>query len=377
MRIFRVGFAAAGLLIASAIGLAGHDRAGAAGVDRKAVAAYNASVSALKEFDFARALPDLRIAADRGVFLAQYYLARLYAMPSKPFSDRAKAFKLLTRLVADNNNIDPIIDNRAPFIARAELLLAFYYRSGLQELGIAPNPGLAKAHLERAALRLGDIDAQFELGRLDLENSETIERGLDNLDNLAVNHHHAAAAAEIAQVYSQGHYRNRVPYEALGYAMLAAKLASGSERLEIGDVYQTIYCQASAEDRFRAKELLAELEQAGRPDTDGDSQPRRVTLAHAPIDGVLDLSDVDAVRVCSNGELVPQADGAVAKPAAAGQPIRSADAAAAGSKRGFMSPIGFIVPQMGAGLKDLETPRPLSETGEPENAGDDANSAVN
>ncbi len=355
--------AAAALLGFGVIGLLLPQGGGAANVNRDAVVAYNASIAAIKRHDFARAIPDLKLAADRGVFLAQYYLARLYAMPEQPFTNNARAFELLRRLVADNRNIDPFYDNRAPFVARAELLLAFYYRHGVPDLKLPANPGFAKAHLEHAALRLGDTDAQFELGRLDLDNPDTVARGLDTLDMLATTKHHAAAAAEIAQVYNQGRYSERVPHEALAYAMLAAKLARGSERLDIGDIYQTIYCQTGDADRQRAKDYLPELQTSSADD--GDSPVRPISPRPIVVEGVLDLAEVNALRVCSNGEVVPEVDDRAGAAPTYGQAVRSADAAAANLQKGFSSVVGFITPPMGIGLKDLEEPRALGADGEP------------
>ena len=364
MRISKVRVAAMALIAIGSVGLGLPTGGGAAGLDRDVASAYNASKIALKRHDFARAVPDLKIAADHGVFLAQYYLARLYAMSGQSFTNHARAFELLRRLVKDNHGIDPFVDNRAPFVARAEILLAFYYRHGVPELSVPANAALAKAHLENAALRLGDTDAQFELGRLDLENTETVARGLDTLDNLAVTKHHAGAAAEIAKVYAQGRLTKRVPYEALAYAMLASKLATGPERLDIGDMYQTLYCQTGAEERKRAETFYRELDQSGRDDSDGAVTPI-VPERQAAVDGVLDLAEVNALRVCGNGEAVPQpGDAATGRPAP-GQVVRSAAAAAAHMNKGFSSVVGFIAPPMGIGLQDLEQPREINEAGEP------------
>jgi len=364
MRISKLRIAALALIAIGTAGL-GFAPGGATGLDRGVLAAYTASKAALKRGDYAHAVPDLKIAADHGVFLAQYYLARLYAMPGQSFTNHARAFELLRQLVKDNGGIDPFVDTRAPFVARAELLLAFYYRHGVAELSLPVDEAKAKAHLEHAALRLNDTDAQFELGRIDLENSETVARGLDTLDNLAVTRHHAAAAAEIAQIYAQGRLTKRVPYEALAYAMLSAKLATGPERLDIGDLYQTLYCQTGLPDRARAEAFFRELDQSGRDDSDGAVTPI-VPQQNTTVDGVLDLADIAAVRVCGNGEAVPQVGAAspLYRPASGNQPVRSAAVAAANAKKGRSSLVGFIAPAMGIGLKDLEQPREIGADGE-------------
>jgi TPR repeat protein len=355
MRMFSMRVAALALLAILTVGFALPSGGGAASLDRDVVAAYNASKVALKRRDFARAIPDLKYAADHGVFLAQYYLARLYAMPDQSFTDNARAFEMLRKLVKKNASIDPYVDQRAPFVAKAELLLSYYYRRGVPELSMPANAGIAKGHLENAALRLGDTDAQFELGLIDLESDETVARGLDTLDNLAVSKRHAAAAAEIARVYSQGRLTDRVPSQALGYAMLAAKRATGQERLEIGSLYQTLYCQSSTADRSSAETVFRELDQSATGDSDEGTAPI-VRSREKRVDGVLDLAEVSAVRVCANGDIVPepgQASGAMPAPNSQRRVIAGCSA------------VGCVRPPMGIGLQDLEQPGDLSDESNP------------
>jgi TPR repeat protein len=363
MRISKLCVAAVALIAIGTAGLGLAPYGGAASLDRDVLVAYNASTTALKRRDFSRAIPDLKYAADHGVFLAQYYLARLYAMPGQSFTNNAGAFDLLRKLVKANRDVDPDLDNRALFVARAEILLAYYYRHGVPEMAVPVSLSKAKAHLEHAALRLQDVDAQFELGRLDLENAETVPRGLDTLDNLATTRHHAAAAAEIAQVFAQGRLTERAPYRALAYAMLASKLATGSERLDIGDMYQLMYCQTGPKDRTRAEAFFHELDQSERDEGYGPITPI-TPQRHATVEGVLDLAEVNALRVCANGEAVPQ-PGMVPGVAPLPGKLRSPAMAAANTRKGFNSPVGFIAPPMGMGLKDLEQPQEIGEDGEP------------
>ena len=333
--------------------------------ERTAVSAYNSARGALMRSDFATALPDLKFAADRGVFIAQYYLARLYAMHGQPFTDHAKAFALFGKLVAAHRVVDPFLDYRAPFVAKSEVLLALYYLSGLPSAGVAPDPARAKSHLEHAALRLGDTDAQYELGRLDLNNPDTIPRGLDALDMLAQTKHHAAAAAQIALVYSQGRYSEKVLFQALAYASLSVKLANDADRFWINDIFQSIYCQTSAADRERAKAFAIELEHGNSNATDGDAQPPSIGSTVPNVQGILDLTDAGATRACSNGDIVPDSltsdSGELAAPP---KPMR--EAADGAAKHGFNSVVGYIGPAMGIGLKDLESPQSMNEDAEPE-----------
>ena len=313
----------------------------------------------MKAHDFARAIPDLTYAAEHGVFLAQYYLARLYAIDGQPYTNHAQAFERFRALVAANRTADPYIDKRAPFIANAERMLALYYRDGVPG-SVSADPVLAKAHLEHAALRLGDTEAQFQLAVLDLQSPEFQPHAMDSLDMLAQSKHHAGAAAQIALVYGKERHGGPLPYEALAYATFALKLSGAADRVWIGDIYQTFYCEAAPGDRTRAGTFARELERSAFDVTDGDRQPMELGREQHQVRGVLDLGGVGTERVCGSGEPVPDLAG---RTALEQNPERSSFKTVIA--KGFNSAVGFIAPPMGIGLKDLETPSVGDERGEP------------
>lgn len=355
MRISSVNLIAAALLAMLALPAGS---AGAAG--QAAESAYRSSVGAMMAHDFGRAIPDLKRAADGGVFLAQYYLARIYAIDGQPFTNHREAFERLRALVAANRGVDPYLDKRAPVVANAERLLALYYREGVPGTQL-PDAALAKAHLEHAALRLGDTEAQFQLAVMELDSREFQPRALDTLDMLAQTKHHAGAAAQIAIVYSKDRQAGQIPFEALAYATFAVKIASESDRVWISDIYQTLYCAAGAQGRTQAAKLADELERGALNVTDGDRQPPELGASGKRVLGVLDLGGAGTERLCGNGEAVPDLKHTVAPSSA--QPTVIA--------KGFNSAVGFIAPPMGAGLKDLEVPRLGDEHGEPLAGADD------
>jgi len=322
--------------------------------DRSAEQAYRASVKAMMARDFSGSIPGLKYASEHGVFLAQYYLARLYATDGQNFTNHKLAFEAFRALVSANRGVDPFIDKRAPFVANAERLLALYYRNGVPG-AVARDPALARAHLEHAALRLEDTEAQFQLAEMDLQTPEYEPRALDQLDMLATTKHHAGAAAQIALVYSKHRSGRDVPVEALGYAAFAVKLASQADRVWIGDIYQTLFCEASPQVRIKAAAFRDELAHSAFDGTDGDRQPVELGRETNRVQGVLDLGSVDTQRVCSNGEAVPDLTGRA--------PERAEPAGR--TAKGFNSAVGFIAPAMGLGLKELESPSAGDEHGEP------------
>jgi len=274
---------------------------GIGAAERSPEDAYKASTNAMMARNFAGAIPDLEYAAQRGIFLAQYYLARIYAVDGQPYTNHRAAFELLSAMVRANASVDPYLSKRAPFIADAERMLAVYYRKGIP--GAVPaDPDMARAHLEHAGLRLGDTGAQYQLALMDLQDPELQPRALDALDMLARTKHSGPAAAQIAAFYMQTYSGGAVPSIALGYADLAVKLASDADRGWIGDIYQKLYCLASRDMRADASAFAKQLERSAFDTTDGDGQPPELGRSnHGQIDGVLDLGGLGNDRVCHDG----------------------------------------------------------------------------
>ena len=331
--------------------------------ERSPELAYHASIQAMKAHDFPAAVPDLTYAADHGVFLAQYYLARLLAVDSQPFTSHRDAFARLKSFVAANRGVDPYTNKRAPFVADAERLLAIFYRHGVPSAGIPADAAMAVAHLEHAALRLGDTEAQYQLAMTDLQSRDLAERGLDTLDMLSETKRHAAAAAQLALIYSEGQLRDRKPALALGYALFALKMTGEEDRVWIGDIYQSLYCQAGIDDRGKAASIAAELERNALDVTDGDRQAVVIGHDRPRTESVLDLGNAGTQRVCGSGDAVPEPTGQNAlRPSGTDTPARPAP------PKGFNSLVGFIAPPAGAGLKDLETPSVGGAHGDPDDS---------
>ncbi len=286
-----------------ALALAGGPALGAAGgvASGKArysspQAAYKAGLEAFKSGRPERAIPAFRFAARRGVFLAEYYLARAYAVGDGAHVDHAKAFRILERIVKTYRAVDPFLDRRAPVVARAFVLLALYYRSGLPELDIDKNVDRARALLEYAASYFDDRDAQFELARilLDDEASAAEHRaGKHWLSRLATRGH-AGAQAYLAELFFRGEKLPHRPTLALALARIALENAPPSEVIWITDIYHMIYCGTKAGTRSAAEELLPEMRRYYR------SRGRARMIEELP-----PLLGAGAVRTCENGEMVP------------------------------------------------------------------------
>ena len=258
-------------------------------------AAYEHGMGALKSGHLEQALPALEHAASQGMFLAQFYLARIFADNTGNYTDHAKAYMLYQRIADEHADIDPDYDQRAPFVARAFTALARYLTNGLTEIGLRPNPHRAAEYLHHAATFFNDQDAQFELAKLYLKGEgvqEDTKRAVHWLSVLTEKGH-APAQAFLADLYWRGKHVPQDQMRGLALITVALEHAPAHERIWIEDIHQVIFCGAGIGARREADGLVASWRQIyGR-------RPVAVIDRH----GLAPLQ-IGPVRTCSNGEQV-------------------------------------------------------------------------
>jgi hypothetical protein len=252
------------------------------------------------------AVPALKTAADARLFLAPYYLARIYSDNNSPHTDHAKAYELYLKIAEEHTDVDPDDDQRAPYVAKAMTQIAGYLMSGLPEVGLKPNSKIAAEYLREAAQFFRDEDAQFELAKLYLRG-EGIESDVPYAKHwLSVlsQKGHAGAQAFLADLLWRGKYMKADPVRALALISVAVANAPPYERVWIEDIYQNIYCGAAQGIRKQATGIVADWRtRYGRKPDMRD----RTGL------GIL---NTQAERTCRNGEPVPFEMGVVAAEAA-------------------------------------------------------------
>jgi TPR repeat protein len=260
-------------------------------------AAFEAAMVSLKAGDVDKALPGLEQAAAHGVFLAQFYLARVFSDNAGSHTDHAKAYILYQRIADEFADIDPDDDQRAPFVAKSLTALAEYVRDGISEIGLEPQPDRATEYLQHAATFFNDPDAQFELAKLFLraksgeESEEDVKRAMHWLSVLT-EQGHAPAQAFLADLYWRGEHVPPDRKRALALISVAVENAPASERVWIEDIYQNIFCGASTALRGDAASMASDWRRRfGRPNE---------TIDYA---GLAPLG-VSTVRTCGNGEPV-------------------------------------------------------------------------
>jgi len=257
-------------------------------------AAFEQGMGALRAGQMDVALPALEHAAGKGVFLAEFYLARIFADPTSAYTDHAKAYVLYQRLADQYADIDPDADQRAPFVAKSFTALAGYLLRGVPEINVQPDPGRAAEYLHHAATFFNDRNAQFELAKLYLRANEEPIKTRQALHWLAVltEQGHAGAQAFLADLYWHGNHVEKSPLRAYALVTVAVENAPVHERIWIEDIHQNIYCGLSETVRTNARGLIEFWrKQYGRtPEAD------RYGLSRLQL---------GPVRTCSDGEVVP------------------------------------------------------------------------
>lgn len=280
--------------------------------------ALKQGISAYQGGYYEIAIPALEYAAAENEFMAEYYLARIYADNTGSRTDHPKAYMLYQRIADQHIDIDPDDDPRARFVGKSLTALAGYVLRGLPEIGLKPDPERAVFYLKNASTTFNDEDAQFELAKLQLkgEGMETnVPLGRHWLSVLSQNGH-AGAQAFLADLLWRGKYMPEDQPRALALISVAVENAPPNERLWIEDIYQNIFCGAAEGTRRQATGIVAEWgNRYGRKPENRDRSGLG-QLVSGPI------------RTCQNGELVsPISPDAIARDKsgsiAATQPVAS------------------------------------------------------
>ena len=258
-------------------------------------AAYEQGMGAWKSGFIEHAVPALRFAAEHDVFLAQFYLARIYADTNTAYTDHTAAYRLYKKLANDYADVDPDDDQRAPFVAKALTAMAGFVREGLIEIDLKPDPARAIELLRHAAQVFNHEDAQFELAKMLLkgEGAPADPRTAMHWLSVLTQRGHAGAQAFLADIYWRGRYNiARDQLRAFALITVAVENASDTERIWIEDIYQNIFCGASSGTRSQAQGMVADWRKKyGR----SNISTERYGLGGLP---------PKADRSCSNGETV-------------------------------------------------------------------------
>lgn len=247
---------------------------------------YEIAIPAL-EFVVARNDANLRM-------FAEFYLARIFSDSTTVHTDHAKAYMLYQRIADENADMDPDDLRRAPFVGKALTSVAIYVKDGLPEIALKPDLDRAVEYLRHAATMFNEIDAQFELSKIQIGGDEQERKqGLHFLQKLA-RESHPGAQAVFADLLFRGKYVKQDKAQAFAMIQMAIENASPSDRIWIEDIYQNVFCGSASDVRVQSQGYVANWRKTF-------ARPR--PMVESPTTGPQRRAELATPsRACSNGE---------------------------------------------------------------------------
>ncbi len=257
-------------------------------------AAYEQGMGAFKAGEPELAIQALEYAADRNVFLAKYYLARVLSVANGPHVDHRRAYDIYREIVSKYRDVDPYLDYRAPFVARAFHELALYARFGNDDAGMVRDEERARRLLEYAASYFDDPSAQFELAKMNLSGGgdEAVRASGKHWLSTLAKKGHAGAQAFLADLFWRGKYLPQKPITALALITMARENASSGDRIWVEEIHHQIFCGTAPGIRKQAGGMVMKWRRRFRSD---------LSARHASDEFV---ASGRAIRACANGELL-------------------------------------------------------------------------
>ena len=207
--------------------------------------------------DKKEALLSLETAATLGHPIAQWKLGRMYADGDGVKENDLRAFELFSQ-IANEHAEDQPNSSRAPFVSDAFVALGYYYKNGIANSAVTPNPVRARQMFQFAASYFRDPEAQYQLGRMyDLgeggveRNGRSAARWL----NLSAHKGHIGAQLELGELLTTG--SDELPVMAvagLKWLTIALEQCQGScpDYQRIQSSHERAFVAANAEVRQEA-----------------------------------------------------------------------------------------------------------------------------
>lgn len=220
--------------------------------------AFRSGAQELRHGDKHKALRALEYAAERGFVMAQWKLGRMYAEGDGVEQSDVRAFGYFSK-IADAHADDLPGTPQARFIANAFVTLGHYYSQGIPNSTVRVDLALARKMYLHAATYFGDPEAQYFYGRslLDGAGGARDPRRAAQWFNSAANKGQPKAQAVLGRMLFKGE-PPAVPRQAargLMWLSIAKSNATTSDAW-IGDLYESAFKQANADERALAGEFL-------------------------------------------------------------------------------------------------------------------------
>jgi len=209
-------------------------------------------------------LTSLQYAADDGHTAAQWKLGRMYADGVDVPRDDLRAFDYFSKICNQHADDNPAMP-QSNIVAQAFVALGRYYRTGIANSTIKPDPERAREMFSYAASYFGNADAQYNLARMYLDGSgiqRDLKYGARWLTLAAQKGQHQAQAL-LGQMLFNGDHLQRQAARGLMWLTLAQENA-GPDETWIHDSYNSALNKASDEDRAQALQMLQRWVQGRR-----------------------------------------------------------------------------------------------------------------
>jgi TPR repeat protein len=206
--------------------------------------------------DKSKAFTALQYAADQGHLAAQWKVGRMYASGDGVPQDDRRAFVYFSQIANAHPDETPGTA-QGRIVANAFVALGHYYLKGIPNSTVAPDVSRAREMFAYAASYFGDAEAQYQLGRLYLEDSPSDARQAARWFQLAATKGDCRAEAVLGDMLFQGKH---VPRQAARGLMLLTlgRDCAGSEDGWIKPLYDNAFHRANDDERAMALVYLEE-----------------------------------------------------------------------------------------------------------------------
>ncbi len=201
----------------------------------------------------------LKYAAENGNSDAQWKLARIYQTGDGVKQDPLEAFQMFQKIANQSSYAVP----NTPvwqYGADAFVALGNYYRNGIPNSIIKPDQNKARVMYTTAAMVYRHPEAQFELGRMQINNDKIFGQGRSGIRNLSLAYDkgHVGAEALLGYLIFEGVHTKYEPVRGLFMLGNAKRRASERDLDWINQMYDEAYSLARPADRAAAVSQLAD-----------------------------------------------------------------------------------------------------------------------
>lgn len=203
----------------------------------------------------------LEEAAAQGQPTALWQLGLMYENGEGVQQDRVRAFGYFNKIAAEHADAAPKgVDS--DIVAQSFVKVGEYYRDGLPEAGLKPNPTEYERRVQHAATYFGNADAQYLLGEL-----YTDDKALGDIPKLsyrwltmAARKGQAQAQARLGDMVFNGEGVAANPEEGLMWLTVASRRVAGTiDETWVNELLQNAMSVATPEQRTKGIELAETL----------------------------------------------------------------------------------------------------------------------